>query len=85
LVDIPQQDGNATTGPPFPKPLLPVNVSLGGVKMPDSNVVFTGLVYSGEIQVNVLIPDSAPTGAAVPFSLMIGDVSSRAGVTVAIK
>ena len=85
LVDIPQQDGKLPTGPPFPKPLLPVSVSLGGVKIPDGNVVFTGLVYSSEIQVNVLIPDSAPTGDAVPLGLTIGSASSRTGVTMAIK
>jgi uncharacterized protein (TIGR03437 family) len=85
LVDIPQQDGTQPTGPPFPNPLLPVSVSLGGVTIPDANLVFNGLVYSGEIQLNVLIPDNAPTGGAVPLVLTIGAASSRAGVTIAIK
>jgi hypothetical protein len=33
LVDIPQQDGTQPTAPPFPNPLLPVSVSLGGFSM----------------------------------------------------
>ena len=85
LVDIRQQDGAQPSGPPFPNPLLPVSVSLGGVKVPDANLVFNGLVYSGEIQLNVLIPDNAPTGGAVPLVLTIGAASSRASVTIAIK
>ena len=85
LVDVPPPDGVQPTGPPFPTPLLPVSVSLGTVKVPDTNLAFRGLVYSGEIQLNVLIPDSAPTGATVPLVVAIGGVSSRTGVTIAIK
>jgi uncharacterized protein (TIGR03437 family) len=85
LVDIPQQDGIQPTIPPFPNPLLPVSVSLGGVKIPGANLVFNGLVYSGEIQLNVLIPDNAPTGGAVPLVLTVGAASSRADATIAIK
>jgi uncharacterized protein (TIGR03437 family) len=85
LVDVPPPDGVQPTGPPFPIPLLPVSVSLGAVKVPDTNLAFKGLVYSGEIQLNVLIPDSAPTGATVPLVVAIGGASSRTGVTIAIK
>ena len=66
LVDVQQQDGSQPTGPPFPTPLLPVTVTLGGMKVPDENIVFKGLVFSGEIQINVRIPDTAPTGNSVP-------------------
>jgi uncharacterized protein (TIGR03437 family) len=85
LVDIPQQDGAQPAGPPFPKPLLPVSVNIGGVRVPDENVTFVGLIYAGEIQVNVLIPSNAPTGNAVPLVLNIDGASSRTGVTMAIK
>ena len=84
-VDITQQDGKQPTGPPFPAPLLPVSVSLGGVKVPDNNVVFRGMVYSGEIQLNMLVPADAATGNAVSLVLTIGGASSRDGVTLAIK
>jgi len=85
LVNIPQQDGAQPTGPPYPNPLLPVTVTIGGAAVPAANVVFTGLVYSGEIQINVLIPDTAPTGTAVPLVVGIGGASSRTDVTIAVK
>jgi uncharacterized protein (TIGR03437 family) len=62
-----------------------VSVSLGGVQIPAANVVFDGLVYSGEVQINVLIPANAPTGGAVPLVVTIGSASSRADATVAIQ
>jgi uncharacterized protein (TIGR03437 family) len=65
--------------------VLPVSVSLGGVQLPAANVVFDGLIYTGEIQINVLIPANAPTGSAVPLVVTIGGASSRADTTVAIQ
>lgn len=61
LVNIQQQDGIQPSGPPFPSPLLPVTMTLGGVPVPAANIVFAGLVYSGEIQLNVLIPGKCPS------------------------
>ena len=69
----------------YPSPLLPVAVTIGGVPVPAANVVFAGLVYSGEIQINVLIPGTAPTGGAVPLVVSIGGTSSRTDVTIALK
>jgi uncharacterized protein (TIGR03437 family) len=85
LLDIPQRDGVQPTGPPFPEPVLPVSVSLAGNTLPASAVVFNGLVYSGVIQGNVLIPLDVPSGLAVPLTLTIGGASSRTGVALAIK
>jgi uncharacterized protein (TIGR03437 family) len=85
LLDIPQRDGLQPTGPPFPVPLLPVSVTLGGNTLPASAVVFSGLVYSGVIQVNICIPLDVTSGPAVPLTLTIGGASSRAGVTLAIE
>ena len=84
-VNAPPPDGIQPTGPPFPTPVLPVSVSLGGVQLPAANVVFDGLIYSGEVQINVLIPANAPTGSAVPLVVTIGGASSRADATVAIQ
>ena len=78
-------DGTQPTGPPYPSPVLPVSVSLGGTQLPAANVVFVGLVYSGEIQINLLIPANAPTGSAVPLVVNFGGASSRTDVTVAIE
>jgi uncharacterized protein (TIGR03437 family) len=66
-------------------PLLPVSVTLGGNTLPASAVVFSGLVYSGVIQVNICIPLDVTSGPAVPLTLTIGGASSRAGVTLAIE
>jgi uncharacterized protein (TIGR03437 family) len=83
-VNAPPPDGIQPTGPPFPTPVLPVSVSLGGVQLPAANVVFDGLVYSGEVQINLLIPADAPTGSAVPLVVTIGGASSRSDATIAI-
>jgi uncharacterized protein (TIGR03437 family) len=85
LVNTTLADGTQPTGPPYPSPMLPVSVSLGGVQIPAANVVFAGLVYSGEVQINLLIPANVPTGSAVPLVVTIGDVSSRTDATVAIQ
>jgi uncharacterized protein (TIGR03437 family) len=85
LVNTTLSDGTQPSGPPFATPLLPVSVSLGGTEIPAANVVFDGLVYCGEIQVNILIPENAPTGNAVPLVVTIGGASSRTDATIAIQ
>ncbi len=60
---------------------LPVKVSIGGI---DAQVLGAVLIYTGEIQVNVLIPSGAPTGD-VPLVLTVGTASSRKDATIAIK
>ena len=85
LVNATLADGTQPAGPTYPSPMLPVSVSLGGVQLPAANVVFDGLVYSGEVQINLLIPPNAPTGSAVPLVVTIGGASSRTDATFAIK
>ncbi len=84
-VDMPPPDGTQPTGPPYPTPVLPVSVSLGGVAVSTANVVFEGLVYSGEMQINLLIPTDAPSGNAVPLVVSVGSASSRPDATIAIR
>jgi uncharacterized protein (TIGR03437 family) len=60
---------------------LPVKVTIGGV---EAQVLWSGLIYTGEIQVNAAIPSSAPTGD-VELIVSVGNVSSRKGVTLAVK
>ena len=62
-----------------------MSVSLGGVAIPAANIAFYGLVYSGEVQMNLLIPANAPTGNAVPLVVTIGAASSRPDATIAIR
>lgn len=79
LVDPPGQDGEAI---PVPKNIkLPVKVTIGGI---DAQILGAVLIYTGEIQVNVMIPSTAPTGN-VPLVLTIGSASSRKDATIAIK
>jgi uncharacterized protein (TIGR03437 family) len=58
-------------------------VTIGGVS---AVVQFSGLAPDslGVYHINVLIPDNAPAGAAVPVSLRIGGVLSNT-VTVAVQ
>lgn len=85
LVNTTLGDGTQPTGPPYPSPMLPVSVSLGGSAVPAANLAFDGLVYCGEVQINLLIPAKAPTGSAVPLVVTIGGASSRTDATIAIQ
>lgn len=64
---------------------LPVTATIGGQ---DAQVIYAGpspgLIW-GLTQVNVIVPDSAPTGAAVPITITIGGRSTQSGVTIAVK
>jgi len=77
-------DGTQPTGPPFPTPVLPLNVTLGAAPIPMANA-YVGLVYSGVAQINIQIPANAPSGGAVPLGVTIGSGSSRTDVTIAIQ
>jgi uncharacterized protein (TIGR03437 family) len=85
IVNTTLADGAQPSGPAFPAPMLPVSVSLGGTAVPAANIAFAGLVYSGEVQINLLIPANAPTGNAVPLVVTIGAASSRSDATIAIR
>jgi len=78
-------DGKVTTAP-YPAPLLPVAVTIGGQP---ATVQFMGEApgfVSGVLQLNVLIPTSLTTTGAVPiFVAFGGGSSSQAGVTVNIQ
>jgi len=85
LVNATVADGTQPPGPTYPIPMLPVSVKLGGVAVPAANIAFNGLVYCGEVQVNLLVPANAPTGDAVPVVVTIGAASSRSDASIAIK
>ena len=75
-----------TGAPALSNPLsttLKPTVSIGGISAP---VSFSGLVPNlvGIYQVNVQVPDNAPTGNAVPLVITAGGVASNT-VTVAIQ
>ncbi len=67
-------------------PQLPVSVSFGST--PAANYAFVGEApgeVAGLLQINVTIPDLAPTGNAVPLNVSIGTHNTQAGITIAIR
>jgi uncharacterized protein (TIGR03437 family) len=78
----------SATGPLTPQPLLPVGVTIDGIP---ATVSFYGEapgMVSGVLQLNVVIPPGARSGA-VPVLVSIGTgdnaVRSQSGVTVSVK
>ena len=68
----------------LPHPNLSVGVTIGGQT---AQVQYAGGApgeVAGVVQVNVQIPAGIQTGNAVPVVLSVGNVSSQAGVTVAV-
>jgi uncharacterized protein (TIGR03437 family) len=66
-------------------PILPVTATINGI---DAQVIYAGSApgfVSGSMQVNIRIPDSAPTGAAIPLVIKIGSATTQTGVTVSIN
>jgi uncharacterized protein (TIGR03437 family) len=78
-------DGQQPTGPPFPALLGPVAVRVGGITIPPENIGFVGLVYAGVVQLNVLVPQTAPTGSSVELAISVAGTMSVSGVTVSIN
>jgi len=63
----------------------PVTASIGGVP---AQVTYAGAApgyTSGLQQINVLIPENAALGIAVPIQLSVAGVSAQSGVTIAIQ
>jgi uncharacterized protein (TIGR03437 family) len=87
--------GEGQTNPPgvdgklasevFPKPILPVTVTIGGL---EADVLYAGAapwMVAGAMQLNVRVPEAAPAGAAVPVRLKAGPNTSPEAVTVAVR
>jgi uncharacterized protein (TIGR03437 family) len=81
----PSSTDGTITGNVLEKPQLPVTVQIAGE---NATVFYAGAAPgepSGVLQVNAQIPADAPRGTNVPVVITIGNVSSQAGVTVAIQ
>ena len=74
--------GSATPVAPYSTTLATPEVTVGGVK---ATVTFSGLApgYAGLYQINVQVPEGAPTGPEVPIVLTIGGVRSNSA-TIAV-
>ena len=78
-------EGSITRPDTLPKPVRPVQVTVGGVT---ADVLYAGSApgqVAGLMQVNVRVPEIVEPGAAVPVVLTVGSTTSPAGVTVAIR
>ena len=67
------------------KPVLPVKVTIGGL---DAEVQYAGSApgfVSGALQINAVVPDAAPSGAAVPIRFSVGGNNSTGNFTVAVQ
>jgi uncharacterized protein (TIGR03437 family) len=78
-------DGKVTTAP-YPAPLLPVAVTIGGAAATVSFMGEAPGLVSGVLQLNVIVPSTLTTTGAVPVVVTFGGgTSSQAGVTVSIQ
>ena len=86
--------GEGQTNPPgvsgalavsvFPKPVLPVTVTIGGRT---ADVVYAGAAPSlvaGLFQMNVKIPEDVPSGN-LDVVVTVGSARSQTGLTVAVR
>jgi uncharacterized protein (TIGR03437 family) len=70
---------------PLSHPLLPVTVTIGGQTVTPQYAGGAPGEVAGLMQVNAQIVSGMQTGVAVPVVVQVGNVSSQAGVTIAIS
>ena len=83
--DPPGVDGKPALSTPLPQPLARVTVTIGGI---GADVIYAGaapLYVAGVLQVNARIPAAVTPGDAVPVVVTVGNSSSQAGVTIAVR
>ncbi|HVV47906.1 MAG TPA: exo-alpha-sialidase [Bryobacteraceae bacterium] len=66
----------------YATPVLPLQVTLGGVP---AEVAFAGMISTGVLQVNIKVPEGAPSGDGVELVVAAGSSASRKPATVAIR
>jgi hypothetical protein len=81
----PGVDGQlAPSSEPFPRPVLQVSMTIGG--LPVTDIYFAGSApdFTGLMQVNARIPQGVTPGKAVPVVLTVGGRASQPGVTMVV-
>jgi uncharacterized protein (TIGR03437 family) len=65
---------------------MPV-VEIGGLRVPDENILFAGLApqFVGLYQINLRLPTGIAANAAAPVVLHQGSAASPASVTMAVE
>ena len=69
----------------YPKPKLPVEVTIGGQT---AQVVYAGAaptLVAGLMQINAQVPAGIAAGSAIPVIVKVGNASSPEGVTISIR
>jgi endo-1,4-beta-xylanase len=83
-----QRNPAGVTGVPAPAyaaPVLsPVTLTVGGAAAA-LGYAASAPGFVGLMQINLTVPQEAPTGASVPVTLTIGTLASPAGVTISVK
>ena len=77
--------GEGQTSDSVPPLILPVRVTIGGQTVTPTYAGGAPGNVAGLMQVNVQIPSGIQTGSAVPVLLQVGNTSSQAGVTIAVR
>jgi uncharacterized protein (TIGR03437 family) len=68
----------------FPRPVLPVSVTIGGIT---ADVLYAGAApqfVAGFFQMNVKVPENAPSGN-LDVIVTVGNGRSQSGLTVAVR
>src|SRR5205085_1102206 len=81
----PQGNTGRIIGSDVRSPVSPVSVRIGGRPAAVEYAGSAPGLVAGTFQVNVRIPQDAPSGSAVSIELQVGQAISQAGVTVAIQ
>ncbi len=76
-------DGKLTVAP-FPAPVLPVSVTIGGINAPTVYAGEAPGLVAGVFQIDAVVPANVPNGNQ-PVVVTVGNVSSPSGVTVAVN
>lgn len=85
LTDPPEADGTVTPlEPPWPEAAQIVTVTVGGQ---NATVLYAGPApgSAGILEIDAKIPQSTPTGSAVPVEVTIGTRTGASGITVSVK
>ena len=84
-VTKPASVDGAIAGASPPVPVLPVTATVGGQM---AKVAYAGgapFEVNGILQVNLVIPEGASSGSAIPLAIQVGTAQSQTGVTIAIQ
>jgi len=84
VLNTPIPDGTLVSATPFPAPVLPIQLTIGGQTAQIQYVGAAPSLVAGTIQINATIPTRTPTGNAAVV-LFAGTTASLGNCTVAVQ